>query len=146
MEKHGTGKVKLIQQAGVIPYRFRRSKLEILLITSSRSGRWVVPKGHIEPDMTPRQSAITEAFEEAGINGKVPKTSFGTYSYEKADDKCGQSYRVEIFAMRVTYVMKNWPEEFRRTRTWMSPKEASDSVRENELKQLIKSLADELRR
>ena len=67
-----------IPQSSILPYRVRKSGPTFLLITSIGSGRWVLPKGHIASDITPRQSAIKEAFQEAGINGKVPKKSLGT--------------------------------------------------------------------
>ena len=62
-----------IPQSAILPYCVRKSGPKFLLITSIGSGRWVLPKGHIASDMTPRQSAIKEAFQEAGINGKVQK-------------------------------------------------------------------------
>jgi 8-oxo-dGTP pyrophosphatase MutT (NUDIX family) len=55
----------------VIPYRIRDGKIEVMLITSSTRKRWIIPKGMIEPDMTPQDSAAKEAWEEAGIIGQV---------------------------------------------------------------------------
>ena len=117
-----------IPQSSILPYRVRKSGPTFLLITSIGSGRWVLPKGHIASDITPRQSAIKEAFQEAGINGKVPKKSLGTYTYSKENEPGVPPYQVEVFTMRVTCVLNAWPEELRRTREWMSPKKASNSV------------------
>ena len=64
-------KSNLISHSAILPYRLRKMGPEFLLITSIGSGRWVLPKGHINSNMTPRQSAIKEAFEGAGINGKL---------------------------------------------------------------------------
>lgn len=135
-----------IPQSAILPYRIRKSALEILLITSIGSGRWVLPRGHIEPELTARQSAIKEAFEEAGINGKVPRTSFGTYTYRKDDRPDSLPYHVEVFTMRVTYMMDSWPEELRRTREWMSASKASNSVDEKELRSMILAFAEEIER
>ena len=126
-------------QSAVIPYRKKNKTLQIMLITSRGSGRWVLPKGNIEADMTPRQSAIVEAFEEAGINGRVPKSRFGEYVYQKVDKKKKMSCRVEVFEMQVTTILTNWPEKFQRNRSWMTIEEAVDSINEKELKTMLKS-------
>ena len=139
-------KSDLISQSAILPYRLRKTGPEFLLITSIGSGRWVLPKGYINSNMTPRQSAIKEAFEEAGINGRVPKTSFGIYTYSKKDEPGVPHYQVEVFIMRVISVLNTWPEELRRTREWMSPKKASDSVEEEPLSRMMLDFAGELER
>ena len=95
----------LISQSAILPYRLRKMGPEFLLITSIGSGRWVLPKGHINSNMTPCQSAIKEAFKEAGVHGKVPKTSFGIYTYGKKDEPGVPHYQVEVFTMRVICVL-----------------------------------------
>ncbi len=54
--------------AGGIVFRMDRSgqDIEILLIQDSK-GRWTIPKGHIEPGETAKQTAIREIGEEAGL-------------------------------------------------------------------------------
>ena len=73
----------LFEQSGVIPYRRREELVEALLITSSDGRRWGIPKGVVEPNLTSAESAAKEAFEEAGIRGRIHPESIGTYSYEK---------------------------------------------------------------
>ncbi len=133
-----------IPQSAILPYCVRKSGPKFLLITSIGSGRWVLPKGHIASDMTPRQSAIKEAFQEAGINGKVPKKSLGTFTYSKENEPGIPPYQVEVFTMRVTCVLNAWPEELRRTREWMPPKKASNSVQEGALSHMMLDFAAEL--
>jgi len=70
-------------QSGILPYRYTKNKLEILLITSLRKKNWIIPKGLIEQGMTPQESALKEAFEEAGIEGRITGSVIGHYSYEK---------------------------------------------------------------
>ena len=94
--------------------------------------------------MTPRQSAIKEAFQEAGINGKILKKSLGTHAYSKENEPGVLPYQVEVFTMRVTCVLNAWPEELRRTREWMSPKKASNSVAEGALSHMMLDFAAEL--
>jgi 8-oxo-dGTP pyrophosphatase MutT (NUDIX family) len=68
------------KQSGVIPYRKKQGKIEVMLITSRNKGRWIIPKGVIEPDLNPRASAAKEAFEEAGVQGDVHSKLLGLIS------------------------------------------------------------------
>ena len=136
---------KLVAQSAVIPYRNKKG-LEILLVTSLGTGRWVLPKGHVEDEMTPRESAIKEAFEEAGINGKVPDKKVGDYVYHKDDKIDGTTYKVAVYAMRVTYELDIWPEDNQRKREWMSVEKAAHSVDEIELRQLILGFAETVKK
>ena len=127
---------RFYRQSAVIPYRITGNKIEIMLITSIRKGRWVVPKGIIEPGLSAKESACKEALEEAGIIGDVPSTPIGRYSYAKWGGQC----RVKVFTMKVNTVFAGWPEEFVRKRRWMTVKAAADSVKEPELRRLILAL------
>ena len=70
-------------QAAAIPYRWQRGRLEIAIITKRQGENWIVPKGHIEPGETPRQSALREAGEEAGLVGRIERRPCGSYRYSK---------------------------------------------------------------
>jgi len=61
----------------------RPSELEVLLITSLNSKRWILPKGWAEAGLSPADNAMREAFEEAGVTGKVEAKPVGTYHYLK---------------------------------------------------------------
>ncbi len=135
---------KTIAQSGILPYRGRDDTLEFLLVTSVRSRRWVIPKGHIESGLTPRQSAEKEAFEEAGVNGRITPERIGYYLYNKDDVAGGSPYQVEVFAMQVLDVMESWPEDVSRKRKWMSPADAAAAVAEEDLGKLILSFAANL--
>ena len=130
----------MYRQLAVIPYRFGADGLEVLLITSRKRKRWVLPKGVVEPGMTPADSAEKEAFEEAGIEGRVDDRPLGSYQYRKWGGTC----TVEVFAMRVTGESDDWPEAEIRTRAWTPPAEASGRVDEAELKELITSLPEQV--
>ncbi|MBD1900338.1 NUDIX hydrolase [Trichocoleus sp. DQ-A3] len=127
-------------QSAVIPYRIKNGKIEVLLITSSTGKRWVIPKGMIEPFMTPQTSAAKEAWEEAGIIGQVLPTLMGTYEYQKGGGTC----RVEVFLMQVKTVLEVWPEASFRKRQWVSVKQAVKRVEEAELKRIFMTFADTL--
>lgn len=122
-------------QSAAIPYRMNRGELEILLITSRKKRRWLVPKGIVEPDLSACDSAAKEAQEEAGVSGNVSGTSIGAYRYEKWGGTCV----VKVFPMRVERVAEAWPEPFR-DREWVSLGEAVRRVRDPRLKTLIEGL------
>jgi phosphohistidine phosphatase len=125
------------RQSGVIPYRVKDGRVEILLVTSRNRGRWVIPKGVIEIGMTAEQSAMKEAYEEAGIRGEIVGGAMGEFTYEKWNGLC----IVEVFAMHVTEVLKQWPEDDERHRRWMDIDGAAEAVREDELREMIVQLA-----
>jgi len=131
-----------VRQSAVLPFRWRKGRLELLLVTSLDTGRWVVPKGNIAPDHTPRESAEKEAFEEAGIRGAVSKKDIGHYAYKKADVKGGAICRVELFPMRVETVEDDWPEQAMRRRKWMPVERAAAAVAEPRLSELMLAFAD----
>ena len=128
-------------QSAVIPYVEDKAGIRIVMITSRKRGRWIIPKGIVEPDMTPRASARKEALEEAGVKGKVLKQSIGTYSYQKWNSTC----TVTVFVMRVKKLLETWEEEWMRSRELVSLEEAADRVEEVALKKMILSLPDRLK-
>lgn len=103
------------QQAGAIPYRIVDTGPEVLLVTSIRSGKWVLPKGNVDAGNTPAQTAAIEAVEEAGVVGSVSRTPVAAYDYEKGATRL----RVHIFPLRVEHVLENWDESGLRRRRWV---------------------------
>ena len=126
----------LVEQSGVIPYRIINGQIEVMLITSSGSKRWVIPKGLIEPNMTPEDSAAKEAWEEAGVLGLVFPNLMGTYEYYKS----GCTWQVDVFLLQVETVLDNWPEAYKRKRQWVSIPKAIKRVDEPELKLILGDL------
>jgi phosphohistidine phosphatase len=122
-------------QSGVIPFRKHNGKLEVLMITSSSGKRWVIPKGVKERYLSPKASAIKEAWEEAGIRGRVSRTPIGAYRYKKWGGTC----IVEVFTMQVRQVAGNWEENFR-DRQWFSLREALSRIDEQGLQQIVRQL------
>lgn len=124
------------KQSGVIPMRIKDGELEILLITSRKRLRWVIPKGIVEPNMTPRESAEKEAFEEAGLEGIVSDISIGRYQYYKWGGVCD----VEVFLMLAKRMYDDFPEFGLRNRQWLPFEEAAELIEEQDLRNLVKSL------
>ena len=131
-----TRTIVLVEQSGVIPYRIMDEKIEVMLITSSGGKRWVIPKGLIEPDMTPEDSAAKEAWEEAGLLGQVFPDLMGTYEYYKSGCTC----QVDVFLLQVETVVENWPEAYKRKRQWVSIPKAIKRVDEPDLKLILGDL------
>jgi 8-oxo-dGTP pyrophosphatase MutT (NUDIX family) len=132
----------MIRQYGVIPFRpGADGEIEILLITSRETRRWVVPRGNPIAGLTPADSAAQEAFEEAGISGEVRTDLLGRYRYEKrrASGAVDEA-EVELFAMRVSEVLDEWPERAERERRWFAWRDAATAVAEADLAALIEAL------
>jgi 8-oxo-dGTP pyrophosphatase MutT (NUDIX family) len=131
----------VIRQAAAIPYRVDAQGLRVLLITSRQSGRWVVPKGHIEKGFTAAQAAEREAYEEAGIKGLIGGAPLGVYRYGK---RLGsgrvREAAVEVFALQVIKQLKKWPEQSERQFEWVTPEVAAKRVQEPGLAELLRKL------
>ncbi len=134
-----TGDVGL--QYAALPYRLDDG-LEVLLITSRETGRWVLPKGWPMKGKKAHEAAAREAFEEAGVRGKVGKSAVGRYNYGKRlSDGCVVGCVVEVYPLAVGRQMSSWPEQDQRTLGWYSPDDAAQLVEEPELADLITAFA-----
>jgi phosphohistidine phosphatase len=127
------------QQAAVVPYRIRKERVEVALVTTSRGKGWIVPKGSVDQGERPRDAAIREAEEEAGLRGVVTRKPVGRYHEVKGNNR----RRVDVYLMRVTSVLENWLEEKVRRRRWMRLPDAAECLRE-ELHVFIHRLEAEL--
>ena len=114
------------QQAAVIPYRIRKDRVEVALVTTASGKGWIVPKGSVDALERPRDAAIREADEEAGLVGVVTRTPLGRYRHVSGRTTC----RVDVFLMRVTHVRGRWREDKRRRRRWVRVDDAVSRVRE----------------
>jgi 8-oxo-dGTP pyrophosphatase MutT (NUDIX family) len=119
-----------VQQAAAIPVKSG----QVCLVTSSSGKRWVVPKGCIEAGMTAGESALAEAWEEAGLTGLLVPEPVGSYVY----DKYGSTCLVTVFLMRVTGTAEDWPERALRERRWFSAAEASAQIEDRGLRALVR--------
>ena len=104
-----------------------------MVITSSTGKRWAIPKGLVELDMTPQDSAANEAWGEVALIGKVLPTLLGTYEYPKWGGIC----QGERFLLQVEIVWKNLSEAKKRKREWVNINKAIKRVGEAELKKFI---------
>ena len=128
-------------QYGVIPYRRGKDRIEIMLVTSRKTRRWIVPKGWPIGRKPSREVARLEALEEAGLEGTLGKRAFGSFHYHKRlKDGSVVLCRVDVFAFEVGRQLRAWPERGERQRRWFDSERAIKLVREQELKALIGAL------
>ena len=93
-------------QSAVLPYRILEGRVEILLVSSRRKKRWVLPKGVVEPGLSAVDSAVKEAWEEAGLEGLAAPQTVGTYRYEKWGGVC----TVQVFPLQVERLSESCPK------------------------------------
>ncbi len=135
-----TGDVTGVQFAA-LPFRIESSNLQILLITSRESRRWVIPKGWPIPGLRPREVAAREALEEAGLVGRiVGKRSIGSYHYSKRlPDNREVLCRVKVFLLSVDHQLEDWLEKAQRDYRWMTPQRAAYMVDERGLAEILRA-------
>lgn len=122
------------QQASALPYRVNADGIvEILLITSKRSGKWLIPKGHVEPQEELVDAAAREALEEAGVTGEISPHCLGSYIYEKGSKK----YDVRVYPLEVKEQLDKWEEHKFRNRQWYQKAEAARIVKNADVGKII---------
>jgi 8-oxo-dGTP pyrophosphatase MutT (NUDIX family) len=117
--------------------------LEILVVTTRQSRRWIVPKGWPIKRLTPAKSAAREAYEEAGVRGKIGVRPIGNFRYKKAADANGADAdcEVKVFPLLVKRQTATWPESAQRVTQWVDPEKAISLIREPELKSMVAKFA-----
>jgi 8-oxo-dGTP pyrophosphatase MutT (NUDIX family) len=125
-------------QVAALPWRRTEEGVEVMLITSRDTGRWVLPKGWPEEGEALYDAAAREAFEEAGISGGIAHSSAGSYFYNKVHSSGAESRcEVNVFPLEVTEIASKWREKGQRKRKWVKPREAIRMVNETDLAKLI---------
>jgi 8-oxo-dGTP pyrophosphatase MutT (NUDIX family) len=127
----------ILYQAAVLPWRRGKAGIEIMLITSLGSRRWVLPKGTLMPGESVRAAARREALEEAGLEGTLQMRSLGSFYYEKRDSGVKQLCSVEVYPLLFSGQREVWPERGRRRTEWFSQEKAAEKVDESDLKDMI---------
>lgn len=131
-----------LQQYGALPWRHgRNGEVEVMLITTRRTGRWILPRGWPVKGKTPAQTATQEAFEEAGVIGGVDPRPLGEYQYVKTlPDGSRQECLVTLFSLHVRGTLVQWPERNERKRRWHDLAQASKVAADHQLAELLATL------
>jgi len=130
-------------QYAALPWRLNGRRLEILLVTSRESRRWVIPKGWPMKGKAPQDAAAIEAHEEAGLNGAVDPVSIGSYRYVKQlKGEDAIPIQVIVFALAVASQLDHWKEKDQRQFAWFRYQKAASLVVEPDLKRLIRDFGE----
>ncbi|CAN7758866.1 NUDIX hydrolase [Mesorhizobium sp. LjNodule214] len=111
-----------------------------VLITSRKTGRFMVPKGWPMKGKSGRKAAVTEAREEAGVAGKALKEPLGAYSYWKRLSNRFVNVTVTVYLLEVVDTLPDWKESAQRKRAWLSPADAATLIDEPQLASLVRSM------
>jgi 8-oxo-dGTP pyrophosphatase MutT (NUDIX family) len=131
-------------QMASLCWRLRKGRVQVLLVTSRETRRWVIPKGWPMEGVTLEAAAAREAWEEAGVTGQISSDPLGRFVYDKVlRDRSVRSCCVTVYPMRVKEMRGRWPERKERRRKWFSPEKAAKKVAEPELRALLHLLADD---
>lgn len=129
-------------QAAALPWRRDADgAIEVLLVTSRETRRWVIPKGWPIKGLKAPKTAAREALEEAGVVGPMAK-KIGVFHYDKRLSSGRlQKVRVGVYPLKVETEQESWPEAHQRVRRWTTPQEAAELVQEPELAELLRAFA-----
>ena len=128
-------------QSAIIPYSIKDGELQILLITSIRKKKWIIPKGFIEFNLSAFESAKKEAFEEAGVIGTNETIELGSFTIKKY----GGRTNIVVYSMEVEKFKEDYPEKNLRKRKWYTVEEAIETISIQEVIKMIETLAVEIK-
>ena len=132
-------------QYAALPWR-EADGLEIMLVSSRETKRWIIPKGWPMAGRDGPAVAAVEAIEEAGLLGQIAREPFGHYRYVKRMPKDASLLcEVEVYPLRVLRQREDWPEREMRATKWFAADEAVDLVDEPELQALIRQFCRQMR-
>jgi len=131
-------KLRGCEQVAAVCYRVRGSGIEFLLVRTN-SGHWTFPKGNAEPGLTHAQAAALEAYEEAGVHGRMEEASFTTYVRRKRADMRSATRATERSPEKELAIQAHLcevsrldpPQERNRNPTWFSVEKAKRRLRED---------------
>lgn len=131
----------LRRQVGALVWRQDQTGVQVLLITSRDTRRWIIPKGWRHKDLSRSQSAVREAFEEAGVRGQA-RRKLGSFTYKKLLKSPARHIDciVDVYLVDFKKQEKTWPEQEERTVAWVSPSVAAQRVEEPELRAIFDSM------
>jgi 8-oxo-dGTP pyrophosphatase MutT (NUDIX family) len=135
-------------QFAALPFQIAPAGVRVLLLTSRETRRWIIPKGWPIRGMKAREVAAREAFEEAGLVGRVAgKRSIGSYHYSKRlKEHRERLCRVKVFLLAVERQVDEWPEREQRDWCWVEPTMAAQMVEDGGLAEIIRGAFPYIRR
>lgn len=126
---------------GVIPFAISGDRVAIMFVTSQRRGRWILPKGNLKPDESHKKGCKREAFEEAGVKGRIMSELPMTHVVTKSSDGKLSQVAVTYYPMLVSNQVDEWPEQTKRERHWALLEDAERVTDREDFQQIIKQFA-----
>jgi 8-oxo-dGTP pyrophosphatase MutT (NUDIX family) len=140
---------KIYQQYGALPFSIATDgTVRILLVTTRGRRDWIIPKGWPIRNLSGKETAAREAYEEAGLIGTViGEMPIGSYRYLKQRDSNRLAvHEVAVFLFAVTRQLRKWPEKAERSTSWFTLAEATDLVERAGLSELLRESSGQLLR
>lgn len=97
------------ERYGALPFLEKDNELHVVLVTNQSGNKWIFPRGQLELDMTPAEAALMEAYEEAGLIGRI---------LSELHEQCNWDGRAiqHLYPMKVIQMLNEWPEDSIRKR------------------------------
>lgn len=131
-------------QICTLPFRTSKGSLEVCLITSRGGGRWIIPKGWPEPDLSHAEIAAQEAWEEAGLTGSVHPNLYASYVASKSiEPGIDLPVRMDVYLLANPSQAKQFPELDQRKVKWLALEKAVERVDDSGLKDVLNKLKSE---
>ena len=131
-------------QVAAIPFKYENDCLKILLLTTRKKRKWIVPKGWPVDGLSLYESAEKEAMEEAGVRGSISKEPIGDFIHNKTISR-GQKTpcKVITYSLLVTNQLLDWQEQKERSRQWCTISEAAERVSNRGLSKILRIISDD---
>lgn len=127
--------------AAAIPFRIDEHGVAQVLLITSASGAWIVPKGGVEQGQTEQGAALAEAWEEAGVSGLIVGDPVGRWRTSRK----GDAVTAPVYPLLVDRCAARWPEDRRRSRRWVSVRQGVEMVESEDLRDALRRLARQVR-
>lgn len=118
---------------GTMPFLMKNDKLHLVLVKNRSGSKWILPKGQAEDDLTRPEVAMLEAFEEAGVVGRLTPGIRGQCRIQ-------DSYTLHIYPLKVVTILKKWPESSFRKRAVVKYEKALSMLDDPEIVRCVKRL------
>ncbi len=132
------------QQVGALPIRWIGDELRVLLVTSRETQRWIIPKGWRMRGRSNAEAAAQEAFEEAGVRGRVGPKPIGRYVYAKRRPGGIEDCKITTYLLEVSEELEVFPEMAERGRAWFTLSEAEACADDEGLREILRGLEPRL--
>ena len=129
------------RQAGALAVRPDGGPLRVVLVTTRRTGRGMIPKGSIDDGLNGPATAVREAWQEAGVLGPALTDAVGSFRTRKIRPPNTWQLEVEVFPVEIREVRENWPEAEQRTRRFVTIDEARELVGEPAILEIAATFA-----